>query len=188
MVDAPNTGTWLATGNNVELSDEVNRRTVLVRLDAQIESPEERTGFKHPLPEWAIQHRSELVSACLSIINRWIQEGMPWGQATLGRFEDWAGIMSGVLSILDVSGFLQNREQQKSRDSESGEWAALCAAWWTQYGELPIVAKDVLEVAKGEGVLLSLWAGRSDLAAQQRTGHALVKHRDRIFWGVSNSR
>jgi hypothetical protein len=135
MVDAPNTGTWLATGNNVELSDEVNRRTVLVRLDAQIESPEERTGFKHPLPGWAIQHRSELVSACLSIINRWIQEGMPWGQATLGRFEDWAGIMSGVLSILDVSGFLQNREQQKSRDSESGEWAALCAAWWTQYGE-----------------------------------------------------
>jgi hypothetical protein len=122
MASMPNTATWLATGNNVELSDEVNRRTVLVRLDAVVEAPEERAGFKHPLPAWAMQHRSKLVSACLSIINRWIQQGMPQGEATLGRFEDWAGIMSGVLG---VSGFLQNRDQQKSRDSESGEWAAL---------------------------------------------------------------
>jgi hypothetical protein len=48
---------------------------------------------------------------------------------------------------------------------------------------MSIVAKDVLEIAKGEGVLLSLWAGRSELAAPQRTGHALAKHRDRIFGG-----
>jgi hypothetical protein len=178
MANVPNTATWIGTGNNVELSDEVNRRTVFVRLDAKMESPEERTEFKYPLPAWAIRHRSELVSACMSIINRWVQEGMPLGEATLGRFEDWARVMGGVLGVSD---FLQNREQQKGRDSESGEWASLCEAWWGWYEGLAITAKDVLAIAKDEGLLLDYWAGRKDIAAQQRIGHALSRRMDRIF-------
>jgi hypothetical protein len=183
MADVPNRTTWLATGNNVEMSDELNRRTVMIRLDAEMEAPEERTGFKHSRPLWAIEHRSELVSVCLSIIQNWVNVGMPTSDATLGRFEDWAGVMGGVLGVSGVLGFLSNREQQKRRDPESQEWVALCEGWWEQYEELPVTAKDVLELAKYEGVLLSLWAGRSELAAQQRTGHALAKNRDRVFVG-----
>ena len=181
MANVPNLATWFATGNNVEMSDELNRRTVLIRLNAKMEAPEERTGFKHPLPAWAIQHRPELVSACLSIIQHWVNAGMPTSDATLGRFEDWAGVMGGVLGVMGVSGFLSNREQQKGRDPESQEWVALCEAWWDQYQGLPITAKDVFDIAKSQGLLLDLWAGRSELAAQQRMGHALTRRMDRIF-------
>ncbi|HZA23571.1 MAG TPA: hypothetical protein VFA32_13390, partial [Dehalococcoidia bacterium] len=181
IVRAPNTATWLATGNNVELSDEMNRRAVLIRLDAGVEAPEDRAGFQHPLPGWAMEHRSELVSACLSIITHWVEAGMPRGQATLGRYEGWAGVMGGVLGVSGVLGLLANREQQKERDQESQEWVALCRAWWEQYQSLPATGKDVLEVAKQEGILMDYWAGRRDLSAQQRMGHALSRRRDRVF-------
>ena len=53
IVEAPNTTTWLATGNNVALSDEMARRIVPIRLDARVERPEERTGWHHdPLVRW----------------------------------------------------------------------------------------------------------------------------------------
>src|SRR5438046_130027 len=68
MLTLPNTALWLATGNNVELSKEMGRRVVPIRLDAGLEHPEDRTGFRHRLPAWAIEHRPELASACLSLI------------------------------------------------------------------------------------------------------------------------
>jgi hypothetical protein len=39
----------------------------------------------------------------------------------------------------------------------------------------------VLEVAKQEGILMDYWAGRRELSAQQRIGHALSRRRDRVF-------
>jgi hypothetical protein len=181
LVRAPNNATWLATGNNVEMSDEMNRRTVLIRLDAGVEAPEERSGFKHPLPAWAIEHRRDLVSACLSIVMHWVEAGKPRSDATLGRFEEWAAVLGGVLGVSGVSGFLGNRETQRVQDPESREWLVLCQAWWEQFEALPVTAKDVLSLARGQNLLLEYWAGRIDLGAQQRVGAALGKRRDRIF-------
>jgi hypothetical protein len=80
MVHVSNTATWLATGNNITLSDELVRRVIPIRLDAGVERPEERTAFRRPnLTEWVRQHRTELVSACLSLVQAWIAAGMPNG-------------------------------------------------------------------------------------------------------------
>ena len=98
IVEVPNDATWVATGNNVELSDELARRTVPIRLDPGVERPEQRTGFAHPeLLSWVRAHRATLVSACLSIIQAWIHAGCPDGNATPGSYESWARIMGGVL-------------------------------------------------------------------------------------------
>jgi hypothetical protein len=42
----PVTCTWLATGNNTELSHEMVRRTVLIRLDSKTDQPWNRKGFR----------------------------------------------------------------------------------------------------------------------------------------------
>ena len=39
---------WLATGNNPFVSREIARRTVSIRLDAGVDHPDLRTGFRHP--------------------------------------------------------------------------------------------------------------------------------------------
>ena len=183
MVRAPNTAVWMATGNNVELSDEIARRVVTIRLDSKLEQPEQRTGFRHPnLVEWVQEHRSELVSACLSLIQTWIDAGRPPGLETLGRFEQWTQVLGGILQVCRIPGFLGDRQWVHTEaDQDTRAWEAFCDAWYTRYGELVVTAKDLLEVAKEQSLLLTLWGGRSPLAAQQRLGHALANRRDRLF-------
>lgn len=185
LVSVPNRAVWLATGNNIDISDEFARRIIPIRLDAGVERPEDRRGFRHKnLPEYVRAHRSELVSACLSLVQAWINEGMPEGKATLGRFESWAGIIGGILEVSVVSGFLSGRERlYNDADSETKEWAALCEAWWSAYGERPISARDLFKIVKGHNLLLDLWGGRTNQGALQRIGHALSSRRDRVFGG-----
>ncbi len=65
-------------GNNLELSDELRGRAVLMRFDAEMENPGERdtSAFKHPnLKEWVKNNRADLVWAVLTIIQAWIAKG-----------------------------------------------------------------------------------------------------------------
>ena len=182
-VTVPNRAVWLASGNNVMLSDEMTRRVIPIRLDAGVERPEERTGFKHvPLAEYVRAHRSELVSACLSVVQTWIDAGMPKGKATLGRYEVWAGTMGGILQVCGVCGFLEGRERlHVEADKETTEWAMLCEHWHSAHGGNLVTAQDVFDVTREHHLLLDLWGGRSKQGALQRVGHILTTKRDRVF-------
>ena len=183
MVRLRNSTTWMATGNNVELSAEMARRVVLIRLDAGVERPEERTDFRHPqLLRWVRSHRSELVTAALSIVQAWLDAGMPPGEGTMGRFEEWVRVLGGILQVAHIDGFLSNRQRlYEDSDHESREWMAFCTLWWERFGNNPITAGDLFEVLKERRLLLDIFVGRSTLSAQQRLGHALANRRDRIF-------
>jgi hypothetical protein len=183
MVNVPNDASWIATGNNIALSSEMARRVIPIRLEPQEERPEERDNFRHsPLLDWVRDHRAELVSACLSLIRAWIDAGQPAGKQTLGSFERWASVMGGILANAGVKGFLEGRAAlHADADHETGDWNALCEHWWEAHGGHPVTAKDVLALAKQHDLILGLWAGRKEIAAQQRVGHALQGMRGRIF-------
>lgn len=183
MVEVPNESTWIATANNPDISDEIARRTIPIRLDSGVERPWERSEFKHPqLVEWALEQRPHLVSACLSVIQIWVEAGMPKGQATLGSFEVWASVMGGVLDVAGVSGFLGGRGAlYEAADRESRDWCVFSSAWWKRYEDKSVGAKDLLEIAKERQLLLDVWGGRTALGALQRLGRAVWARRDRVF-------
>ena len=185
IVRVRNGATWLATGNNVDLSDELARRIAPIRLDAGVARPEDRVDFRHPdLIAWVRSERPAIVSACVSLVRAWIDAGQPGGAASLGRFEAWARVLGGILDVAGIPGFLSNRARALDEaDRDTGDWTALCAAWDERYGEFAVTAKDVLSVARGRQLLLDIWGGRSELGAQQRFGHALARCRDRVFGG-----
>ena len=185
MLDIPNNATWLATGNNVEVSDEVARRIALIRLDSGVERPEERIGFRHPdLLGWARNRRHKIVSAALSIVRQWLDAGAPRGRAVFGGFESWAAVMGGVLDMAGVDGFLGNRDYLYAvADLESREWDVLCAAWHVAHSNRPVKTTEVLAVAKDNALLMPLWADRTERGAQTSFGRALRERRDRVFGG-----
>ena len=185
MLDIPNNATWLATGNNVEVSDEVARRIALIRLDSGVERPEERIGFSHPdLLGWARNRRHRIVSAALSIVRQWLDAGAPRGRAVFGGFESWAAVMGGVLDMAGVDGFLGNRDYLYAvADLESREWDVLCAAWHVAHSNRPVRTTEVLAVAKDNALLMPLWADRTERGAQTSFGRALRERRDRVFGG-----
>lgn len=182
-VRVQNDAIWLATGNNVVLSEEIARRVIAIRLDSGLEFPELRQGFKHQqLLLWIQENRVQIVSSCLSIVAAWVVAGMPEGRATLGSFEKWAKVMGGVMQVAGLEGFLSNRGRlYEEADAETGDWHSFTKSWWAEYSERAVTASDLLVVLRKSLLLLDVWGGRTELGAVQRVGHTLHNHRNRIY-------
>lgn len=185
MLTLPNDALWLATGNNVSLDDDMPRRIIPIRLDAGVERPEDRTGFRHPdLLRWIRAHRPELVAACLALVETWKAAGCPAGSARLGSYESWAATVGGVLEVAGVLGFLEGREHlYEISNPEPEEWGNVLEAVHTAHGGVPVPAKAFLAAMMATGSHIDLWEGRKPLAQLQRVGRALLSHRDRVFAG-----
>ncbi len=184
-VEVPNRTLWIVTGNNVAMNDEMARRSVRIRLDAGVEEPWHRQGFRHdPLLEWADEHRGELVWAALVLVANWLARGAePFTERTLGSFEPWARVVGGVLRDAGIEGFLQGRERMHSEaDRDSASWAALFDVWWREYGDRPMTAGELLAVA--EDALPEVVGNGSDRSRLTRLGLALGRKRGRVFAGL----
>lgn len=138
MVRASWFGVLDVDGNNVQLSDEIRRRMVFIRLDAKLENPDKRdvSGFKHPrLIEWVSLHRAELVWAVLTLIRAWIARGRPaYAGQPLASFEGYCDVVGGVLACAGIPGFLDNRGLLKeSVGSEDDNFKTFVEKWWSSF-------------------------------------------------------
>jgi len=136
MVRLPVRCTWIATGNNLEFSDEIARRTVWIRLDAKVERPWKRTGFKHPnLREWVREHRAEIVTALLTFVRKWLEDGKPKSDVTLGSYEEWSHVVGGILKAVGIEGFMKNADELYDQlDSDRQAWVDFFCAWAERFG------------------------------------------------------
>ncbi len=188
IVELPIRCVWLATGNNLQLDNEIARRTVWVRLDARVDRPWQRTSFRHPdLPAWLRRHRHELVWAFLVLVQHWIACGRPaWDGVPLGSYEAWSSVVGGILQAASIGGFLENREELYARtDAETEEWRLFVSAWWEAHTETPVKAGDLYALCRDQELLPSVFGGAKDDATDRalttRLGLALRRRRDRCF-------
>ncbi len=180
---------WLGTGNNPRLSNEMARRTVRIRLDARVERPWLREGFRHPdLRGWALAQRPALVHAALVFGQAWVAAGRPRSSARLGMFEDYAAIVGGVLAVAGVGGFLENLEEfYEASDSEADAWRALVARWVERFGTQPVGVGRLWELVNpGPGGLepvdLPLGDG-SERSQRTKLGVLVRAQRGRVIGG-----
>jgi putative DNA primase/helicase len=99
-VDVPINSAFFATGNNLEISNDLTRRTLLCQLDAGVERPELRS-FKSNVLEVARDQRGRLVAAILTILRAWNLGCTAIGITPLGSFEDWSFRVRSPLLWLD---------------------------------------------------------------------------------------
>ena len=166
--------TWIATGNNLELSDEIVRRSVWIRLEANVERPWERRGFKHEdLRGWVQKHRGELVTALLTLVQRWLADGKPEeNDVILGGYEEWVKVIGGILKVTGIDGFLENATMlYEQLDVERQTWVEFFSVWAEQYGAYDIVSNSwgaYVETDSGAQVVEEsahfrpLWEKRND--------------------------
>ncbi len=196
IINVPVSCCWVATGNNVTLSDELTRRSVWIRLDAPTERPWKRTDFKHSdLRRWARENRPALVTAALTLIRAWLTKGMPRSDAV--GFGDWTGAMGGLLDTVGVTGFMANADDLYDRlDTERQAWASFFEAWWDQWGGTEVGVNDLFPLASewdktpeglqqsnpDEGnILAEQITGNTERARRVKLGKLLRSHVDRTY-------
>lgn len=170
---------WVATGNNVKLSGEMTRRSVLIRQDAKSANPWKGRKFKHPLPGWAFEHRGELVAAVLTIVNGWLAAGRPQGAGDMGTFEAWVGVVGGIIQHAGVPGFLGNAGDLAERaDPLRGQWETFVDAWWKRYQAQEVTTGELYdEVVERNDLLPDV------LGPARRTAFSDEDHRRKIKLG-----
>lgn len=169
---------WVATGNNPALSSEIARRTVRIRLDAAVDQPWLRTGWRHPgLRGWGSEHRGDLIHAALVLIQGWLAAGRPPGTATLGMFEDWARVLGGILGHAGIAGFLDNLKAfYEVADAERLAWGAFFEQWWSMFGDNPKTASELFALTE----VVDLYLGGSNEQGRRVSfGRGLAAQRDR---------
>jgi putative DNA primase/helicase len=174
---------WIATGNNPEFSNEMARRLVRIRLDANVERPWQRSDFRHPdLMTWVRANRARLVHACLTLCQAWIAEGRPRGTHTIGSYENWAQVLGGVLQVAGIDGFLGNLdEMMAASDTEGAAWSGFVRAWWNRFGTAAVGSGDLYPIACTCEPSVPI-GGATEHARRIAFGRAIGGMRDRIFY------
>jgi hypothetical protein len=134
-VERPNRFNWIATGNNPNLGTEMQRRAVNVRLVRFVEDVQTVVYSKPNYPEWLKEHRAETVHAILTLIQHWIDMGMPlFKERKRATFEDWSMKVGGVLQACGIEGFLDNGKSPTA-DMEEVAIKTFVSAWLVRHGK-----------------------------------------------------
>ena len=105
----PNRLLWIATGNNPDTEEQMDRRTCHIRLNAKMPDVRIRKFSKNFAP-WLVENRARAITAVLTIIQSWIVSGQrPFSARTLLGYEDWAAKVGGVIEhVWPEHAFLDN--------------------------------------------------------------------------------
>jgi hypothetical protein len=145
--------TWIATGNNIQLTggSDLPRRCYRVRLDAKVSEPwrlpVER--FRHPgdtLLTWVAANRGRLLSALLTLCQVWLNAGRPRGPVQhTDTFAGWLSAVGGILETVGIEGFASDLSSVYAEtDDETSQWEAWLREWPAIYGERYVTVAEII--------------------------------------------
>ncbi|MGB0383810.1 MAG: hypothetical protein ACPGWR_03220 [Ardenticatenaceae bacterium] len=160
IYDGPADLSVVATANNVSLSYDLCHRTVWINLDPG-EKSDQRPDFKHAeILQHVEENREQYLTAAITLVRAWVEQGCPFGQAYHSKYPRWAAVMSGILEVAGIPGFLANAEKMRAGgDLQDDAWARFTYQWYLNHGTNPVYARDLMALASyhsqtGEGMNL----------------------------------
>jgi len=179
---------WVAAGNNVRMSQELARRTPLIRMVATVDEPWTRppSDFQYPdLIGWARDHRGPLVGAALTLCRAWVAAGRPAGSVAVGSYEPWARVMGGIMDVVGRPDFMANAAEMTAHASDDqAKWRAFVQGWWTAFGCEAIGTAGLFPLVEADGLLEGILGDGNELSRRTRLGRALARQRDACFGGL----
>jgi hypothetical protein len=147
-VMAPHRTVWWLTANNVELRGDLGRRTLHVRLESQLEKPEERpeSDFRHAhLLRWVEDERRRLVACALTLLRAFVVAGSPASGITpWGSFEAWSCLVPAALVWAGAESPMLSRATQDESVDEGRRILAVLHDGIARLSMTPITVRDML--------------------------------------------
>lgn len=156
QIEVPNTALFCVNGNNLSISGDLARRTLMCRLDPRCERPEEREFTANPISD-ALANRAVYVSAALTVLRAYILAAPRLGLSRFGSFERWSDLVRSALVWAGEADPCESRMVIMAEDPELAALAAMLTAWFGKFGIRAVTVQQVLAEAAHEG--------DSDLAA-----------------------
>lgn len=146
VVSVPTHALLLATGNNLSIVGDLKRRVMLVRLDAQVERPEQRSFARNHLED-VYARRGELIRAALTIPMAYLKAGAPpiAGLSPAGSFEQWDRMVRRPLVWLGLPDPLLASETLREDDPDLASMRSLFAAWRALFQDRAVTVAEVVE-------------------------------------------
>jgi putative DNA primase/helicase len=133
----------LINGNNLTLANDMIRRTVLCRMDAKSERPEERAIGWDANAE-ARRNRGKYVSACLTIPLAYLAASAPRQTTPLGGFEKWSRRVRDPIIWAGLPDPWGNADKLRDSDPEKERFLAVAEQWIKHLGNAEMRVADVI--------------------------------------------
>jgi hypothetical protein len=116
----PNTAVAFLTGNNLTPAGDLARRSIVVRLDANVDSRalRERQFSIDDLRGHVRAHRAELLVAALTIVRAFVIAGAPAQAKPLPSFEQWSRLVRDPLIWLGLPDPVLTQDQETDNEAE----------------------------------------------------------------------
>jgi hypothetical protein len=114
---------FIMTGTNPKLVDDIKTRSQFVVLRQEQYDMDDRV-FRHPKLEQEVirlDNRIKIIRALFILVRNWEVGGKRPGDKALGRFDEWARTIGGILQAADINGFLENKARMRDITNEEEE-------------------------------------------------------------------
>jgi putative DNA primase/helicase len=128
IIEIESRATVYANGNNLVIEGDMTRRTLLSKLDAKCERPEERAFTLDPVAR-VLARRGDYIAAALTIVRAYMQAGQPEKRAPLQSFGAWSDNVRSALVWLGKADPAESIKEVRASDPVLATLAAALEAW-----------------------------------------------------------
>jgi hypothetical protein len=132
------------TGQNFTVSGDMERRTIVSKIDPKMETPETRVFDFEPVA-LAKECRPQLVASVLTILRAYRVAGMPGRPSPLGSFEAWSDLVRGSLLWLGCADPVDTMVEVRASDPTTAQLRQVMAAWWEAFHSEGVTVSQVIK-------------------------------------------
>jgi hypothetical protein len=175
---------WAATSNNAQLDADIVSRSILIQLDTNSETPEDREFNFNPV-QFIAQNRADVQAAILTLVRAWLEAGGQTRAKKVSRFPAWERIIGGILETAGIEGFLDNHKAaRENADGETTAWRGFIEAWYAAHDDDFRTVAELLQTPDGDD--LKAFIGDKD--AGKIFGKMLQKRKNQVIHGYKVTR
>lgn len=148
-------GIWLATGNNIVITQDLTGRSLLCELDRNEETPRTHEFRVKRFYDTMIRARYDLMSAVIIIVRAFFILGMPSKNdiTPLVNYEYWSDIIRGILIWLLDSDPLESQKTIEKKDFTRANKALVFHTWFEKFNGKKLTIRDIREQEEYSGLL-----------------------------------
>ena len=176
------------TGNNLSIIGDMVRRTLIIRIDPQIEAS---AVWKREFPfdplDYVIRNRQHLVAAALTVLQGYVAAGMQKsGQGSLASFEEWDKLVRQTVIWLNHQGHgefcdpISRLTESANNDPDYLKLSSLTKAWYEKFGDSPLTVKELVDSSDLRTFINEVAADKSGYPNTRIFGGYLRQRQDRI--------